>query len=291
MTTETRIVDNRVFLLGLDELYRDAMKAHERTELLGCAQATADTLRLSPADVPIEGYYTEDDELARYFRLVRAIQKVPRHRESELQSHDGYARLKQVAGSPVFGPSSDEKSLLPAGNDCLTVALGRTFPSWTIETITDKAYEVAVQSNDYSIVALAALSHDPVVLAALRESVVLYAVAMAGCAMIEQPQYDWRVDNEVSTRASRFITEFNDLLSEALPEPLPSNADTYWTACQEWKVIGRCVRIGFDDSIDSVKYYHWAIDQDSRYDLVVKDFWDTDIWTTERYREAHEERL
>jgi len=291
MTTETRIVDNRVFLLGLDDLYRDAVKAHERTELLACAQATADTLRVSPADVPIEGYYTEDAELTRYFRLIRALQKVPRNRESELQSHDGYARLRQVTGSRLFGPSSNENSLLPAGSDCLTIALGHTFPSWTIETITDEAHEVAVQSDDYSLVALAALSRDLVVLAALRESVVLYAMAMAGCAMIEQPQYDWQVDTELSIRASRFIAEFNDLFSEALPEPTPSNAETFWSVCQTWKVIGRCVRIGLDDSIEPVKHYHWAIDYDSRYNLMVKDFWDTEIWTTERYREANEERL
>jgi hypothetical protein len=29
-TLEPRVVDNRVFLLGLDKLYRDAMKEHER---------------------------------------------------------------------------------------------------------------------------------------------------------------------------------------------------------------------------------------------------------------------
>jgi len=34
MFTERHIVDNRVFLLGLDKLYRDAMKDNERTELL-----------------------------------------------------------------------------------------------------------------------------------------------------------------------------------------------------------------------------------------------------------------
>jgi len=32
--TVERIVDNRVFLLGLDQLYRERMKRHESTELL-----------------------------------------------------------------------------------------------------------------------------------------------------------------------------------------------------------------------------------------------------------------
>ena len=33
-----RVVDNRVFLLGLDWLYRSAMQEHERTELRECAR-------------------------------------------------------------------------------------------------------------------------------------------------------------------------------------------------------------------------------------------------------------
>ena len=41
MTTEQRIVDDRVFLLGLDKFYRDAMKRHERGELLESARRVA----------------------------------------------------------------------------------------------------------------------------------------------------------------------------------------------------------------------------------------------------------
>jgi hypothetical protein len=63
MRIERLVVDNRVFLLGLDELYRESMKTHERSELLICARETADALSVAPADVPIEGYYTEDEAL------------------------------------------------------------------------------------------------------------------------------------------------------------------------------------------------------------------------------------
>ncbi len=49
------IVDNRMFLLGLDKLYRDAMKKHERSELRQCAQRVANALDLAPAQVPVEG--------------------------------------------------------------------------------------------------------------------------------------------------------------------------------------------------------------------------------------------
>ncbi|HEY1379288.1 MAG TPA: hypothetical protein VGF55_20970 [Gemmataceae bacterium] len=41
MATERRVVNNRVFLLGLDDLYRGAMKRHERDKLLRCSAETA----------------------------------------------------------------------------------------------------------------------------------------------------------------------------------------------------------------------------------------------------------
>src|SRR5215213_7413671 len=100
MKTERRVVDNRVFLLGLDELYRESMKGHERVELLRCARETATVLAVGPAEVPIEGYYAEDEDLTEYFRLVRALQEVPNRREAELAHLAGFKRLRQVIESP-----------------------------------------------------------------------------------------------------------------------------------------------------------------------------------------------
>jgi len=61
-TVDEHVVDNRVFLLGLDQLYRERVKRHESTELLTCARAVAARLNVAPAAVPIEGYYTETKE-------------------------------------------------------------------------------------------------------------------------------------------------------------------------------------------------------------------------------------
>lgn len=55
MFKERRIVDNRTFLLGLDKLYRDAMKRHERGELLHCARRVAVALQVAPAAGPVAG--------------------------------------------------------------------------------------------------------------------------------------------------------------------------------------------------------------------------------------------
>jgi hypothetical protein len=291
MSVETRIVNNAVFVLGLDDLFRDAMKAHERTELLDAAKATADTLSVFPADVPIEGYYNEDEELTQYFQFVRALQNVPKYRESELKTDAGFARLKQVTGSPIFGPPSKQDSILPAGNDCLTDALQQTFPSWNIQSITKRAFDIAVESDDFSLVALAALSFSSVVLAALRESVVLYARIPISCAPTQEHEYVWQVDQQLASRAALFVDEFNTLFDASLPAPDPSNAKVFWDACKLWGIIGRCVRIGFDDSVRPARQYHWAIDHDGQHNLLVKDFWDTEIWTTSRYRETNKIRL
>lgn len=74
MFNERRILDNRTFLLGLDYLYRNLMKDHERGELLVCARLVAATLRVAPADVAVEGYYAENKQLTEYFRLIRTLQ-------------------------------------------------------------------------------------------------------------------------------------------------------------------------------------------------------------------------
>jgi hypothetical protein len=291
MRTIQRVVGNREFLLGLDELYREAMKRHETNKLLGCARATASALHIAPADVPIEGYYTETPELTEYFRLVRAIQGVPIDRESEVQSIAGYQRLKEVAGSPIFGAPAGGFCLLSFGKDSLSFALEETFPEWNIPLLTQTAYRIARDSEDYSLVALAALSQDPVVLAALRESVVLYAMAFGGSGGSRETEFVWKVDQTIETRAKLFVAAFNSLFDDSLPEPTAANAEIFWNACDEWKIVGRCVRIGFDDSLKPIRHYHWAIERDVQHKLQVKDFWDTELWTTARFRGDDDDQI
>jgi hypothetical protein len=288
MKPDRHIVNNRVFLLGLDELYREAMKRHERDELLRCARETASSLSVAAADVPIEGYYSEDERLTEYFRLVRSLQRISKGRESEVAGLTGFKRLKQVCESPIFGPPFNGRFLLSVGEDALSVALKKTFPAWTAENLTNAAYECAAESSDFSLVALAALSRDAVVLAALRESMVLYAMAVGGSAMRSEPEYVWEVDEIIQQRAAQFVETFNNLFGERLPRPAPENAKEFWMASSEWKVIGRCVRVGFDDSVRPIRHYHWAIDRDVKYQPIVNEFWDTEIWTTARYRAEQE---
>ena len=238
---EKRVVDNRVFLLGLDGFYRHAMKRHERTELLICARRVAAALQVSPANVPVEGYYSEEPDLRDYFRIMRALQQVEGSRASEVARVEEFKRLQNVTSAPLYGRPVDIGKLLAVARDPLSQALLETFPDWTVARLTGAAYEIALKTEDISLVGLAARIRDPVVLAALRESVVLYADFVFGIA--QTPEYVWVVDSDMLKFASRFIDAFNTLFGEQLPRPEPASAPMYWMACNFNEILGRCVRI------------------------------------------------
>lgn len=283
MPAEQRIVDNRVLLLGLDELYRAAMKRREIHELLPCAQRIADALGASPAEVPIEGYYSEDPRLTKYFRLVRSLQQLDESLRPGVSALPEYQRLYQVCASPIFGVASGDRTLLPVGKDPLAIALQRTFPNWTVAALIPAAFGVVRSSADISLVGLAARLQDAVALAAVRESVVLYAEMVVGMALDPPPpKYIWKVDADFARHARAFVDTFNALFGNDLPSPEPSYAETFWSACDRNSILGRCVRIGADDSSSPVRYYHWGIRR-TEGALSVHEFWDTDVWTTERY--------
>lgn len=42
--------------------------------------------------------------------------------------------------------------------------------------------------------------------------------------------------------------------------------------------------IGIDPGARPPRYYHWAIAPESTRGLRVEEFWDTEMWTTVRYR-------
>ena len=283
MFGDRRVVDNRVFLLGLDKLFREAMKGHEVGELLPCARRIAQALGVPPADVPVEGYYGESPELTEYFLLVRALQEVRESLKSGVASLPEFSRLLEVVSSPIFGEPISEGMLLPKGNDPLSQALEATKPNWSMESLVPLAGTFAEDRDNFSLVGLAARSRDAVVLTATRESVVLYARVVVGSAR-RRPRYSWEVDKDLSQAAARFVETFNRLFGDRLPAPKKRHAETYWHACKDNEILGRCVRIGVDDSKRPVIHYHWAIYRE--VELRVHEFRHPEIWTTARYRSA-----
>ena len=287
MRTERRVVDNRVFLLGLDQLYREAVKKHERGELLQCARRVAAVLGARPADVPVEGYYAEDERLTEYFRLVRALQDKGADDATLVDHLPEFRRLRDVMSAPLYGRPGDAHKLLPMGRDSLYQALAETYPEWTVPGLTAVAARVARATDDISLVGLAARAEDPVVIAATRESVVLYAGVFVGAALDPpHPEYVWEVDEDLARQASRFIDTFHALFGGGLPPAEAAQAERYWHAYKESRPVGRCVRIGSDDSTLPVRHYHWAICRAATGEFVVQEFWKHEVWTTARYRSA-----
>jgi len=286
MFAERCIVDNRIFLLGLDKLYRDAMQRHEREELLLCARRVADELHVRPADVPVEGYYSEDQELTDYFLLMRALQACDEGLKPAVSAIPQFQRLEEVTSAPLYGRPQWKGKLLPTGRDPLSQALLDTPPpEWSVKRLADASCLTAQDTDDISLVGLAALIRDPVVLAATRESVVLYAEMMVGAAPGRQrPKYVWKVDKEIVDRARRFIGTFNALFGPELPPAESGHAESYWHAYRENDILGRCVRLGYDNGFSPVRHYHWAICLGPDGSFLVQEFWKPEVWTTERYR-------
>jgi hypothetical protein len=282
-----RVVDDRTFLLGLDGLYRGVMKRHERGELRQCARRVASALGVAQRNYPVEGYYPEDEQLTEYFLLMRTLQDVDVSSRPMIDGLPDFRRLLEVASSPIFGVAVEQGGLFPLGRDPLSQALLDTAPGWNLKRLTEAAEAVTRETKDISLVGLAARVRDTVVLTALRESVVLYAEVVAMAA--EAPpkiEYDWRVDPELAEPAGKFVATFNALFRESLPEPESENAGTFWNAAEENNVFGRCVRLGYDDTVSPIRQYHWAVFRGEDMTMNVQEFWHPEIWTTKRYYSA-----
>ena len=155
-TSESRdicVVNDRVFLLGLDGLYRRNVKRHERTSLLSHARELARVLDVRPSSMPAEGYYVEGPRLTEYFQLMRALQAVEGDRVEEVLHETSYQCLKAVTSSPIYGDPSDRDSLLPPGRDALSKALWAV-PSqdWTIPRLTEEANAASIRDDEISLI-------------------------------------------------------------------------------------------------------------------------------------------
>ena len=258
------------------------MREHEEGELLDCARDLVNTYNIDIQEVPIEGYYYETEKLAEYFKIIRTLQntKIDDPGLSESQS---YQRLYQVYNAPMHGlDKAIEEGVLPKNEEVLYKALNQVRP-WQQESLVEASYEIAVNSEEYSLTALAALTKDVVVLAATRETTVLLNLLAAGGIPEEPPQYifKWEVDTLLEQRAQKFVSDFNRLFNESLPMPCSGNAEAYYSSDNIFKAIGRCVCIGIDPETNL--YYHWAI-AEKNYEVIVNEFWDNELRTTEWYK-------
>lgn len=289
------VVDNRVLVLGIDEIYRKYMKEFESAFLLPQVEVIAAKLEVSEANVPIEGYYGELETLTRYFKLMRALQGVSESSEPLVRDLPEFEKIWEVTNSPIFGKPVRNGMLLPQGRDPLSQALKDTKESgWEAQKIISEAYKVVMDSNDFSLVGLAIRLKDSIAITALRESVILYAEKFEmGFYQGPKIEYIWKVDDEFAEIASRFIEEFNGLLPKdsyirnGIPKAERQNAGQFYSSFVKNETLGRCANLGHDRSSPK-QYYHWAITQQDN-ELVLDEFWDTELWTTENYKSRQEQ--
>jgi hypothetical protein len=247
----------------------------------------ANKLDLNVLEIPVEGYYTETPELTEYFLTMRTLQGVHNNERRKVANLTQYPRLLEITSAPLYGCAKFGNHILPTGRDPLSQALIDHNLGWSVNKLTESAYLAAKKYDDYSLVGLCARVKDPVLLAATRESTVLYAefVELISCAPIGTPpiEYTWSVNEDLAHQAQRFINTFIELFQDHLPQASAESAQDYWMAHLENEIGGRCVAIG---SVHNLKkrIYHWAIDIDFHGKYIVRDFWDQEKWTTERYR-------
>ena len=201
-SVERRVVDNRTFMIGLDELYRKSMQRFEATRLLECARAVARALGAAPDAGPVEGYYAESPALTEYFQLMRALQRRDHSDAPRVERLEEFSLLHAITTSGLYGRAEGDR-LLPRCVDVLGLALEQEAQNgWSKSVLAERARSIAIETGDFSLVALAARTGDLVVLAAARESVALYADLMS-LGSEGRIAYAWQVDDELSAAANR----------------------------------------------------------------------------------------
>lgn len=273
-------VDDRLFVIGLAELYRQAMQDHEETTLLPLAEAACKALALAPATGPVEGYYGESVALARYFRLVRALQQAEMPTAVPEAARDALTRLHKVHSSPAMGRVEASDRVLPRTASPFGEAL-RTLADWSVDALSRQARQL-VEAGDAGLLAVAASTGDPVALCVARETAALAADVELAEEDATEPDFVWAVSEPVAAVAGRFVAALARSTGIRLPEPVSASAHLFGQAAAAADLDGRCILVG-EQSGNPYPFYHWYIARSGDRDTV-RDFWSNQVWTTESLR-------
>ena len=65
-------------------------------------------------------------------------------------------------------------------------------------------------------------------------------------------------------------------------------AELYWYAANgnHNEIGGRCLRLGYDDTVSPIRHYHWGVYGTDAKDFAAQEFWAPEMWTTKRYSSA-----
>ncbi|NRF70235.1 hypothetical protein HLB44_24820 [Aquincola sp. S2] len=272
-------VDDRLFTLGLTELFRGEMKHHETEKLLPLAISACRELAIDPSNAPIEGYYDETPELRDFFRRVRALQDTQANVSLTPAAAQALERLSATLNSPALGRVMDDGHLLARNSHALGEAL-RMSLRWEIDELVLKARSL-VREDDRDLVAVAATTGDALCLLVARESLALSS-DLEWAEQDDESDYRWAVSEAVAAVAMRFVDALRHSTGIALPSPERSSAPCFGRAGREVDLAGRCILLGQRGGAGDV-YYHWYVDVAGPAP-VVRDFWSASVWTTEAVR-------
>jgi hypothetical protein len=286
VVTNEYIVGDFELILGLDSFYRNQMKEYETKVLLPLIIQIFQKLNISQKEYPIEGYYYESDELKNYFNYIKTLQQVSIKRKEDLQDMSGYKKLTELFCSGLYGKYEYKDNILPQTKDPIYYALeSLPIEKWNVENIMNTANTIINDTDNTTIVGLGVLLKNPIIVTALRESVVLYSdfycTGAPDFSIKYINKYIWNVSKEIENLANKIIEIFNEICPYKIPKAIEKNAEIYYDEFTSNPIDLRCVRIGHDNF--SGRNFHWAIKNQeyltSNYKFI--EFWDTKLWTTE----------
>jgi hypothetical protein len=272
------VVDDRTFVIGLCELFRQEMQSYEVASLLPLAETACEALGLPPAMVPVEGYYASSEALQRFFQLIRALQNADMRGVSHSSGVNAIEQLRRVFTSPAMGRAEESDRVLPRTSSPFGEAL-RILSEWSIDGLSRLTRQL-VKNDDEGLMAVAGITGDPIAICVARESVAL--MAEVELAEMDMPHFTWGVSESVARVAARFVSTLAETTGIMLPKPEANASQVYGQAARDAELIGRCILIG-ERFGNPYPYYHWYIDARNEA-LVVKDFWSNAVWTTDSIR-------
>lgn len=261
--------------------------------------------------MPVEGYYSGNVILERYFRAMKTLMDPKNFSDdaaAKARTIEEIAAFHDFVQNPVFGPQQfcrdafnednvydpgEPQQIISGRADAVTLATHRMDDpgTLTIPNILKKirgmrdhgeglvAYGILVDSKESQ--------HNPRALAMALETNVLYRAKGASRGMPAEPE--WKVDDDIFRTGNLVLELYNGLLGKhqeligrAVQIPTFDKGDSRGVEAvlDKGRTPIRCVNIHTIQLGGAPEFYHWATYWNGRGNLEVYDFIDNRIVTT-----------
>ncbi len=280
---ENGIINNKKYYFMIENQIRKLFPLYEVRNLLPLAEDVLKTSSITfnkLKDYPIEGYYYKNDNLKKYFKIIRNLQE--NHDLGELvdQSQDCFKILKSTTDLELFGKVKSDKthgrSILPRRYDIVALSAKDedafdlySLRPWTLQKIVDNLSKHF--SNTPNLVELAYLTKDIECLICGAETNALYRDVIRTKGMSYEPKEKWQVDKEVERMGKAIIEEYNKRFKLSVKTPTEQNHKQLSMIPERPRVaaIGEIIQTG--------ENYFWKSDLEGNVtDIYTKEFLTTE---------------